>query len=721
MSFLVPIMALGIAAALIPLIIHLRNRSRYRVVHWGAMHLLESVVRTNRRRVRIEQVLLLIVRMAIPAAIALFMARPVLTGWEALPGDAMRSMVVVLDNSYSMEAGSGNQSSLAKAKRTTDAILAGLPRGSDAGVVPLAGGGHPVFAKSTVDLAGLRKRLADAPEGFARARPAAAIESAVGRFREMGHADRELVVVSDFQRVSWGEAETAELRRCAAGLRAMPVKPHVTLLRCGGEPVDNVSVGALSFSRLAIGVGQRTRMTATVRNDGRSARSGLRVHLKVDGRESETTEIAVGSGEQAQVMFSQVFETAGSHYVEVAVDPDAIMADNSMLASLRVWSRIPVLLINGEPSPEPLGGETDYLEIALQPFAGSGRLSDLVRARVLEPGQLDQKALVDTRVVVLANVATLSAEQTNLLEEFVRSGGGLLFFSGSKTDVGWFNAALAKAGDGLMPLRLRPPAGSQTDREMQTSVAADHFEHEAMVLFNNPENGTIAGAEVWMWLPPEDAGALKTAGDAMTVLARLANGDPLLIERRLGEGRVIFCATACDADWGNMPMRPAYVPLMQQLVTYLASTVYPPTNVESGGELVLFLPPEREGARAKVTLPDGGSQSMTATAHGPRAVVAFGPAWHPGLYVFSGEGIAATHFAVNAPREESDLRMLDERELAGVGTTLGADVAATFEEYATLQSHRRHGREVWRYLFVAVLALLAVEMLLEQWFARRAT
>lgn len=720
MSFLVPMMAVGAVAALIPLIIHLRHRSRYRVVPWGAMHLLESVIRRNRRRLRIEQLLLLLIRMATPAAIALFMARPVLTGWKTMPGDGARSTVVVLDNSYSMEAGGPSQSSFVKAKRAADAIVGLLPRGSDAGIVLLAGGGSATSVKPTVDLAGLRKRLAEAPEGFARARPALAIEAAAGRFAEMGHADRELVVLSDFQRISWGEAETAGLRRCAAAIQSMPVKPHITLLRCGGEAVDNISVSALSFSRLAIGAGQRTRISAAVRNDGRTARNGLRVHLRIDGREREVTEIAAGPGEQVQVVFSHVFETAGSHYVEVAVDADAILADNAMLASMHVWNRIPVLLVNGEPSPEPLRGETAYLEIALQPFAASGRLADLVRTRVIEAFELDQKVLGEARVVVLANVATLTAQQTAWVEEFVRAGGGLLFFPGSKTDLGWFNTALVKGGDGLMPWRLRMPSGSPTDGEKQTSIAPEHFEHEALTLFNDPENGTLASAEVWMWYPPEDVEATKLAGESLAVLARLVNGDPLLIERRLGEGRIVFCSTACDADWSNLPMRPAYVPLMQQLVTYLASTVYPPTNVEAGGELALFLSAERDESKLKVVLPDGGVQHVTAAASGSRVVASFGPAWQPGLHTISGEGVPPTHFAVNAPREESDLRMLDERELLGVAATLGADVAGTLEEYERLQNRRRHGREIWGYLFGAVLVLLAIEMVLEQWFARKA-
>ena len=88
-----------------PIIIHLFHKSRFQVVKWGAMHLLEAVIRTNQRRIRIEQLILLAHPRAIPVLLALAMARPVWKGAQKLLGDAKTSTVVLLDNSYSMEAG----------------------------------------------------------------------------------------------------------------------------------------------------------------------------------------------------------------------------------------------------------------------------------------------------------------------------------------------------------------------------------------------------------------------------------------------------------------------------------------------------------------------------------------------------------------------------------------------------------------------------------------
>ena len=141
MTFLNVALITGVLAFNIPLIIHLLNRSKFKTVKWGAMHLLAPVVRTNRKRIRLEQLLLLLVRAMIPVMLALAMAGPVLTGCQDLAGGSRSSLVVVLDNSYSMSAGGAN-ASFNQARDTAMNIIRDLRDGSD-----VSGGwggvGHP--------------------------------------------------------------------------------------------------------------------------------------------------------------------------------------------------------------------------------------------------------------------------------------------------------------------------------------------------------------------------------------------------------------------------------------------------------------------------------------------------------------------------------------------------------------------------------------------------
>src|SRR5258708_9251808 len=104
MTFLNIALLGGVAALAIPIIIHLFHKSRFQIVKWGAMHLLEAVIRTNQRRIRIEQILLLIIRAAIPAILALCMARPVWKGAQKLLGESRTSTVILLDTSSSIAA-----------------------------------------------------------------------------------------------------------------------------------------------------------------------------------------------------------------------------------------------------------------------------------------------------------------------------------------------------------------------------------------------------------------------------------------------------------------------------------------------------------------------------------------------------------------------------------------------------------------------------------------
>jgi len=142
----------GMLAVSIPIVIHLFHKSRFRVVPWGAMHLLEAVLRKNTRRLKLEQLLLLLLRCGIPVALALLMARPVLTGLEPLLGGAPTATVVLVDNSYSMEAGGLNRSNYLQAREAARQVLEQPPPGSEAAVVRMAGGVSALLDGPTPDL-----------------------------------------------------------------------------------------------------------------------------------------------------------------------------------------------------------------------------------------------------------------------------------------------------------------------------------------------------------------------------------------------------------------------------------------------------------------------------------------------------------------------------------------------------------------------------------------
>ena len=731
MTFLNFILLGGTVAAALPIIIHLLNRQRYQTVQWGAMHLLETVLKVHTRRLKWEHLILLIVRTAIPLFIAICMARPVLTGMTQLHGNAPTSQIVLLDNSLSMEGGDADKSNFAISRELTAKIAGELPRSSEIAVVGMAGPFSELTEPSS-DPAGAAQKVRAFNGGFGMARPAAALETAAGLFAtRMHHSDRSLAIISDFQKVSWSAEDAAARVRAMDLLRAQPVPPRVILFHNGTEIKENVAVENIELSRSIIGINQKIQIRANIKNYGAKAWPDMRVYFRVDGVEKSASTANLTPNGSAQVLFSYSFEKAGSHVVEVRVDADALKADNFAQASVPVLDQLPVLLVSGDMNPEPLRSETAFLEIALQPFTATPAakemgLADLISSRVVGEDQFVATDLSRAKVAVLANVRRLTDPQLKAIEDFVRDGGGLLVFPGDRADVAWYNEKIGKPdSSGLLPCKLGAlkSAGSGDASSLNPSepppagIVVQHYDHPALALFNNPKNGSLRGAQIRTWYRLDPLAANVSA--APMIAAKLDTSDPFLVEKPYGEGRVILCATACDADWGNLPMRPFYLPLTQQLVSHLASKVYPPRNVEIGQRIGAFVPPAMAGKHATLTTPDNVRHDILIAKKEMHGVVDYEGTMRPGLYLLELPGGETLHFVVHPPPAESNPEQLAEPELQALAKSLDATLVTTWDEYDKTEHQRRFGREIWKGLLWFTLGLIFTELALIRFVTRR--
>lgn len=718
MTFLNIAMIGGILALNIPILIHLLNRNRPRVVRWGAMFLLAEVVKTQRKRLKLEQILLLLVRAMIPVLLAICMAAPVLTGCQNLSGGSRSSVVILLDNSYSMSAGGANSSHVAATNAATE-ILRDLPDGSDVSVITMAGGVGPMLDEPTVRTSLLIDELKKRTASYGVADVPASLELAARTISQMSQPKRDMIVITDFQRVSWASDQAAARARIAEWRSGENISPSLTFLNVGKEAADNLAIMEVTLSRLTVGIGQKVNIRANLKNFGDKAYPSLRVYLDVNGQRRGVSEITLGGGEEGQVLFTHVFDQPGSNVVRIFADGDSTLKeDNEFLTAVHVLDRIPILLIDGDPAPpgEPLKGETGFLATALQPFKeGQVELADLLAARTIKTADFKPETIDSEKAIVLANVESLSEEQLRSLDGFVRSGGGLIIFAGNRVNGDWFNDKLFAGGAGLAPAQLSALSGSTTDATKQTTIATQTYTHAALTLFNDRRNGNLSTGQVWSWFKlqvPADA-------SATSVLARLENGDPLLIEKCHGEGVVMQCATTCDADWNNLPARPFYVPLMQQLVSHVASSVEPSRNVQVAQPLMAMLPRALIGQRATMTDPSGRRHSLTVADRGSRGLIEFRATPLLGLYTldFPGSDAKSIHFVVSSPRQESDLRQLTRDEVGALVKDMNGDLVTSSDAYRELDATRRHGSEIWHWFFWGVLAMCFFELVLQYRFS----
>lgn len=804
MTFLNGALLFGAAAAAVPLILHILNRSRFKRVEWGAMHLLESVIRVNHKRFQFEQWLLLLVRCAIPVLLALCLARPVLTGSGTLAGNSPVSLVVLLDTSYSMDSVHGGASRFDSAVQAAVRIVEGATQGSEISVIQTGGLPQPLFDQPVFDAAAVVRRVNTLQSGLGASNMQQALDRGLSTLAEMSHARRELVVISDFQPADWDY-----LPENSAGIRqqleALPVDAKLTMLSVGDPIYGNLSVESLDYASRPLGVGQTLTVRAGIRNHGDVPRQDLKVVLKINGQEVAQSRINLAASGAAQVVLPCEFAESGSHVIQVEIDAqDPLSVDDKLAAAVRVWGQLNVLLVDGAPGSAALQGETDYLSVALTPYTfGRLKLADLVQTETVTPDKLTPEQLENRRVVVLANVPQLKDDQISTLIDDVRDGGSLLVCPGNRIDTKWYNSRLF-AESGLLPAEFGLPRGRINDQGQSSRIMVQHFDHAALQFFNDAVNGDLASAEIRQWyqllVRGQDPALSRSMPDARAVvprsemvlanmsslsgdttpvfahqiggrehlrnsaftsrvegfntsmfvpdaavIARLDTGDPFLVQHAFGDGVVLQMATAVDADWSDLPLRPCYVPLMQQLVATLATQLTPPANIRTGEPAIVFLesraasdsqhrkedPAGRttEGTAdqaadqaattsATVTSPDGMRRVVSAATQGQQRVVRWDTTSRPGVYTVQAPDTAPVYFVAAASREESLPEVLPDSELQTLADGVTATVVRSPEDYLKQERLRRHGYEIWRYFLLALLIVMFLELVLQQRFSR---
>lgn len=719
MTFLNTVLLAGTAAGGIPVAIHLLQRRRRKVVHWGAMQLLSPKTNQRNRTLQLDHLLLLLLRAAIPVVLALCMAKPLIPGLPADTDPSPTSLVILLDDSASMGDGAPS-SALGQVKSAAASLLKALPRGSEVSVIPLTDPDAPLV-ELTTDIPGASRKTLMRPSQVAGARISDSLDAAATLLNRSHNARRRLAILSDFQASNWPVSEGESRLQILHRIQTQKSPPGISIFQTQAAQAQNTAIESLEFSRVPTGPNQRLRFVATVHNHGTTPRNGIQVRWKVDGQTLSSTQIDLPQKQRTQVVLEKAFSETGDHTVQVSSDSDSFPFDDAFTAVVTVHNPIPVLLVNGRPSREPLQGETDFLEIALQSKTSHQQDgSSFFQTSVIDPSALTSKTLEQTRTVILADVRTLGAQQVRDLENFVKGGGGVIFFPGRQTDSVWANKALHNNGEGLLPSPISAFSSEGTGRNQPVlSVAKPYPRHPILEPFQ-PSQSAFDDLRIKAWFslhhesPRSGSEGQRHLGEILS----LDNGDALFMEGKFGAGTVIQSAVPCNAEWTNLPTRPAFVPLVQRMASYCAIGSDPVTNIVSGARLPVNLPPRFAGQTATIINPLGKTTQVPLYLKDERAIGQFASTHAPGMYRASFPSGDTRTYAVNPPKEESDLEPLNTEAMDALAKACATSVSRSPTELVFSIRDAAEGREIWRPLVLATLLLLFAELCLSHRFSR---
>lgn len=717
-------MAAGLASAAVPIIIHIAHRRKYKSLHWGAMRFLYEVIAKSRRRLFIEEWLLLAVRVLAVLALALALTRPAIQRGpaEGLSRIGRTAAVILFDDSASSGVRLGESDALSAMRALALAYMDTLTAGDEVSVLRLSRLHEPP-SDPLFDLPAARSLIEGIQTTEATTDIPGLLEAGLARLVRHLNPGAEIVLVTDGVRSGWRlheRARWAELRRrlmgselAAQGTRA---RPRVLLLapQPGSGPA-NATVSDLELDRTLIA--PRTRFSVRVglaeRGDVLKPDSSLR--LLVDGRQLDARRLDTSDKHpRRELAFSLSFDEPGSHVIEAVLDGvrDAYPRDDRRALAVEVVRQIKVLLVEPQAPRRALDGTLPFVALALDP---AGRNEDVFSVTRVAVSEISSTRLEDYRVVVLGDVEGLSPAELAAIERYVASGGGLLVGLGPRTRPELANRFWARGGDGLLPCPLGELRTSAAGEALATLEPA----HPVLTAFGGEAAEAWKAGRVRRYYRLEAGPA--TTGELKALIA-LESGAPLLVERRRGLGRVAMFATALDMSWSDLPAQPAFVPLVRGLVSWLGGQTLPPRNIFPGERLFHAVRrgqmPQGRAAKAEFRVgPAGLLEDWTELKLEPgnwegRPCLMSEPIQATGICRLT-EGDNITWYAVSLHPDESLLEPLGREDIdVAFGEVKPLVLSQPEDVRANLDPKGRKPVEIWRQLVLLSVVMLFVETLL---------
>jgi aerotolerance regulator-like protein/VWA domain-containing protein len=704
MPFLNPWLLLLSAGAAAPVVIHLLNRHRPRTIRWGAMVLLQRVLRRRARQIRLQDLLLMLLRCLVILLLVAALARPT-TRWAGPVTAADVGVVIGIDVSGSMSQRGVARSRLDLAVDRAREILATVAPGRPVTLVAL--GQSPRVLLWNVGYEAQRAEAALAslepsPERLSLARGLAELVDLADQIKA---PQREVFLITDAQRTDFDPLSGAALdawRRLAAENRAflVPVQPN-------GD--QNAAVTDLELVSGVLRTGQMARYVARVANFGDESREIGEVHFEIDGKEIDRQYVGMlAAGQSAAVPLFAAWEEPGVRRLTARIGEDSLESDNARHAVANVREALRVLCVDGGSVRNPSGSAIWYVVKAMAP-----RL-DLTGRSGLEIEVVSWMGLQDVDLsvydaVLLANVPDFSEAQADRLAGYVSAGGGVMIFLGENVRVDEWNAHLHSPERLLLPGRLGQASPLLTENEdlpIDPEIP-DHPAVEALRLLGGDRLANTHFRHVTPVLPDPQA----------RVLLRLAGGGgPVLLSKPFGRGKVLLLASSADRTWNDLAVSPILPLLLRQSLTWLVRKPFEePLRV--GEPMVLRLPAEALGQDVEVRDPRGEMLSLTPMPGDGGSLLELPQTRWPGFYESRAEGADPILAVVNVDPSESDIRTVSPSALKGaLGGGGGSAISPTGSIRAAVREGRV-GRELWRYFMMAAVAAA----LLEAWLARRFT
>ena len=401
---------------------------------------------------------------------------------------------------------------------------------------------------------------------------------------------------------------------------------------------------------------------------------------------------------------------------------DGCPLDDRRCFAIEIDRGIPVAVVKREKHEIPYLEDTFYLEQALStgPSGGSA-----LRLTGLTADELPSEPLSQYKIVFCVNLPAPSPEAAQRLARYVENGGNLFWIAGDQFDPEAYNQIDAATGNRLLPaplgrVRLATDEVNAADAD-QSGESRDSW-YIAQLDKEYPAFKTLLEpASLYRSVLVYQHVSLKNSSDPLSarVLARLDDGEPILVERGLGHGKMLMLGTSVHTGWTNLPLRPIFLPMMVRIAFELAGAEQGRYRALAGSPLVLQFENQTQPMGVEVVPPSGETRRLKTSQTEPQTF-RYADTHAPGIYLvkpLEAAQLGLVAFAVNIDPDEADATVVEREDLKNRLSAKTVIFAENPHDLSDTFDWLRQGRSLWEFFLFAVLLALVFETFLSNWFS----
>ncbi len=643
-GFVNPWMLWGLLAAALPVIIHLINRRRARIIRFSATYFVQLSNRRLARSLKLKQLLLLLLRTLLLAFLALALARPYTLPQQqhiAAESDLTpTSRILIVDRSLSMQAQTQGKPLFELAREQVKQLIQGFRDSDNFALLPSPPMDEDSLVELTFDRGRLLRELDELQPSYRKTDFSRSLDQARLLAQGSALAKSAVYLIGDVTRVGYETDFTISGKQ-----ESLPILLDVRQ----ATSIANVAITDLQSERSFFTGLRDWKISVTVANYGEQPVSGLGLSLLANEQGRADGFVDIAPFQSVTKEFIQRFEQSGTVRLEASLADDLLLADNRRFGLVNVSRDLTVLLVNGRPSTTRHLDEVFYLKEALNP---GGLNRSQITPEVVSPSALASNDLSRYDIIFLCNVARFTDTQAEKLLAYVRSGKVAVLTFGPEVDVDNYNQRLAS----LLPGNLRgSKVASESTSGRSDAVYLSRFDYRQPVfrIFDDDTAKSLYEAKVseYMTFDPD-------ATRDKRILLRYTDHSPALVEITVDQGRSLVFTSSISRSWNDIPIQPGFLPLMQELSHHIAD------SRQQDEELRVLVTGDRyrpKGDNGKLTIKTPQGKKLSLDSASDSKLSGSPPLEQPGFYTVSNRKNNWT-VAVNVDPAESDLRVLPKAE-----------------------------------------------------------